>query len=82
MVMLPQATWLIFEGASEVPTSGLIRVKRATRKNSQPARPRGLHRKGAGGCVARWSGMNLNTGALPAAHFERTDITIICEKVH
>src|SRR5271165_5811397 len=76
----------VFQGASEAPISGFIRVERATRKN----RPTG---RGPEGCVENGPAAALLVGyvsdldmrpprALPAAHFERNDITIICETVH
>jgi hypothetical protein len=75
----------VFQGASEAPISGLIRVKRATRKNSQLAAARRVALKWAGGRVARRLRINLDMRpprALPTAHFERNDVIIICETVH
>src|SRR5271157_3330797 len=84
MVMSPQVSWAVFQGASEAPISGFIRVKRATRKNSQLAAARRVALKMAGGRVARRLRINLDMRpprALPTAHFERNDVIIICETV-
>src|ERR1700737_3810471 len=86
----------VFQGASEAPVSGSIRAERATRKNSQPAAARRVALKM--GQRPRCSSVTSRTiftlllmwastasparTALPAAHFERNDVTIICETVH
>src|ERR1700730_7573050 len=81
----------VFQGASEAPISGLIRVKRATRKNSQPAAARRvalkMGRRPRCSSVTyqfRYAPSNASPArtALPTAHFERNDVIIICEAVH
>ena len=75
----------VFQGASEAPISELIRVERATRKNSQPAAAHGVALKM--GWRLRCSSVTYRFGyapssRLPPAHFERNDGIIICETVH
>src|ERR1700736_2425240 len=86
----------VFQGASEAPISRSIRAERATRKNSQPAAARRVALKM--GRRPRCSSVTSRTiftlllmwastasparTASPAAHFERNDVTIICETVH
>src|ERR1700738_932263 len=69
----------VFQGGprrtgGKAPISGLIRVKRATRKNSQLAAARRVALKM--GRRARCS------AATSRPHFERNDVIIICETVH
>src|SRR5271157_3473085 len=81
----------------KAPMSGFIRAERATRKNSRPAAARRVALKMgrrprcssvtyrfryASSCARKGKGWSLRLRALPAAHFERNDITIICETVH
>src|SRR6202048_951339 len=81
----------VFQGASEAPISGSIRAERATRKNSQLAAARRVALKM--GRRPRCSSVTYQfryapstaspaRTALPAAHFERNDVIIICETVH
>src|SRR5580704_2179326 len=81
----------VFQGASEAPISGSIRAERATQKNSQPAAARRVSLKM--GRRLRCSSVTYRLRyapstaspartALPAAHFERNAVTIICETVH
>src|ERR1700730_5666981 len=80
----------VFQGASEAPISGLIRVKRATRKNSQLAAARRvalkMGRRPRCSVTYQFRYASSNAGpartALPTAHFERNDVIIICETVH
>ena len=81
----------VFQGASEAPISGFIRVKRATRKNSQLAAARRValkmgQRRRCSSVTYRFryapSFRQSGSDALPAAYFERNDVTIICETVH
>jgi hypothetical protein len=82
MMTPPQVSWLFFKArATSIRRGG--RKERATRKNSQPTAARR---------VALQMGRRLRRlridsdmrppRALPAAHFERNDVTIICETVH
>ena len=74
----------VFQGASEAPISGSIRAERATRKNSQLAAAQRVALK-MGGRVARRLRIDSDKRpprALPTAHFERNDVTDICETVH
>jgi hypothetical protein len=83
----------VFQGASEAPISEWIRVERATRKNSQPTAARRVALK-MGRRLSRARGIGTDPfrsapsaasparTALPAAHFERNDVTIICETAH
>jgi hypothetical protein len=60
---------VVFQGASEVPVSELIRVERATRKNSQLAAAQRVALKmGGSGCVARrfLSGRDFHPTSLKA----------------
>ena len=67
----------VFQGASEVPISELIRAERATRKNSQLDAAQRLR------CSSVTYSLNMRPPrALPAAHFERNDVIIIYETVH
>jgi len=81
----------VFQGASEAPISEFIRVERATQKNGQPAAARRVALKM--GRRLRCSSVRIDSDmrppsaspartALPAAHFERNEVTIICETVH
>src|SRR6516164_8570713 len=77
----------VFQGASEAPISELIPAERATRKNSQPAAAQRVALKI--GRRLRCSSVTYRSiidmrppRALPAPHFERNDVTIICETVH
>src|SRR5215469_5139606 len=81
----------VFQGASEAPISGFIRVERATRKNSQLAAARRValkmgRRLRCSSVTYRFSYAPSTASpartALPTAHFERNDVTIICETVH
>jgi hypothetical protein len=80
----------VFQGASEAPISELIRVERATRKNSQPAAAHGIALKMGGRLRCSSVTYRLRYApsaspartALPAAHFERNDVIIICETAH
>jgi hypothetical protein len=63
-------------GSNEAPISELIRVERATQKNSQLAAAQRVALKWAGGRVARRLRIHLDMRpprALPAAHFERNE---------
>jgi hypothetical protein len=90
MVMSPQVSWLFFKARAERPY--LIHAGRASNAEKQPTG------HGPEGCVengrrlrcssityrfryAPFSASPAST-ALPTAHFERNDITIICETVH
>jgi hypothetical protein len=86
----------VFQGGpsrigTKAPISGFIRVERATRKNSQLAAARRVAMKM--GRRLRCSSVTYRfryapstaspaRTALPTAHFERNDITIICETIH
>ena len=81
----------VFQGASEAPISGSIGAERATRKNSQLAAAWRVALKM--GRRLRCSSVTYRfryapstaspaRTALPTAHFQRNDITIICETVH
>src|SRR5271157_3072411 len=86
----------VFQGGpsrtgGKAPISGFIRVERATRKNSQLAVARRVALKM--GRQPRCSSVTYRLRyapstaspartALPAAHFERNNITTICETVH
>ena len=80
----------VFQGASEAPISGFIRVKRATRKNSQLAAARRVAlktgRRPRRSSVTYLDMRPLNAGpartALRAADFEPNDVIIICETAH
>jgi hypothetical protein len=75
----------VFQGASEAPISELIRVERATQKNSQlDAAQRVALKMGRRlRCSSVTYRLDMRPpGALPAAHFERNDVIIICETVH
>jgi hypothetical protein len=75
----------VFQGASEVPISELIRAERATRKNSQldAAQRLALKMGRRLRCSSVTYSLNMRPSrALPAAHFERNDVIIICETVH
>ena len=80
----------VFQGASEAPISGSIRVERATRKNSQLAAARRVALKmGRRRCSSvtyrfRYAPSTASPArtALPTAHCERNDTNIICETVH
>ena len=84
----------VFQGASEAPISELIRVERATRKNSQlDAAQLGCVENGPAAVPRLRDRLRIDLDmrpltaspartALPAAHFERNDITIICETMH
>jgi hypothetical protein len=84
----------VFQGASEAPISGSIRAEPGScRTEKQPIGrgPKGCVENGVGGCVARRLCIDLDMRpptaspartALPAAHFERNEVIIICETVH
>src|ERR1700745_1410876 len=81
----------VFQGASEVPISGSIRAERATRKNRQLAAARRVALKMSRRlrCSSvtyrfRYAALRASPArtALPAAQFDRKDITIKCETVH
>jgi hypothetical protein len=84
----------VFQGASEAPISELIRVERATRKKQPTGRgPKGCVENGLAAVRRLPDRLRIDLDmrpptaspartALPAAHFERNDITIICETVH
>jgi hypothetical protein len=90
MVMSPQVSWLFFKARAKCPY--LIHTGRASNAEKQPTG------RGPEGCVENGPAAALLVGyvsiemcalsaspartALPAAHFERNDITIICETVH
>jgi hypothetical protein len=78
----------VFQGASDAPISELIRVERATQKNSQLAAARRVALKMGRRAVRRLPDrlrIHLDMRpprALPASHFERNDVIIICETAH
>ena len=81
----------VFQGASETPISGFIRAEGATRKTSQLAAARRValkmgRRLRCSSVTYRFRYAPSTTSpartALPAAHFERNDVTILCETVH
>jgi hypothetical protein len=85
MVMSPQVSWLFFKARAKCPY--LIHTGRASNAEKQPTG------RGPEGCVENGPAATLLVGyvsieicallgALPAAHFERNDITIICETMH
>ena len=85
MVMSPQVSWLFFKARAKCPY--LIHTGRASNAEKQPTGPgpEGCVEKWVGGCVARRLRIDLDMRpprALPAAHFERNDITMVCETVH
>src|SRR6266436_1798374 len=80
----------VFQGASEAPISELIRVERATRKNSQLAAARRVAFKmgrrprcSSDTYQFRYAPSNASPArtALPTAHFKRNDVIIVCETV-
>jgi hypothetical protein len=82
----------VFQGASEVPISEFIRAERATWKNSQLAAAHGVALKMGPAATLLVSCVSIQIcalftasparTALPAAHFERNDVIIICETAH
>ena len=85
MVMSPQVSWLFFKARAKRPY--LSHTGRASNAEKQPTG------HGPEGCVENGPAAALLVGlridsdmrpprALPAAHFERNDVTIICETVH
>src|SRR5208282_3358298 len=82
MVMSPQVSWLFFKAVR----AGLA-VKRPYLDSYGPSEQRGktANRPRPGGRVARRLRIDSDMRpprALPAAHFERNDVIIICETVH
>ena len=90
MVTSPQVSWLFFKARAKRPY--LSHTGRASNAEKQPTG------RGPEGCVENGPAAALLVGyvsikicalyaspartALPAAHFERNDVTIICETVH
>jgi hypothetical protein len=90
MVMSPQVSWLFFKARAKRPY--LSHTGRASNAEKQPTG------RGPEGCVENGPAAALLVGyvsiqicalsaspartALPTAHFERNDVTIICETVH
>ena len=91
MVLSPQVSWLFFKARAKRPY--LIHTGRASNAEKQPTGrgPEGFVENGPAAALlvgyvsiricAPLSASPART-ALPAAHFERNDSTIICETVH
>jgi len=78
MVMSPQVSWLFFKARAKRPYLNRYGSSEQREKTAN-------RRKWAGGCVARRLRIDLDMRpprALPAAHFERNDVTTICETAH
>src|SRR5271169_460720 len=85
MVMSPQVSWLFFKARAKRPYLDPYGPSEQRGKTANRPRPGGLRLKWAGGRVARRLRIDSDMRpprALPAAHFERNDVTIICETVH
>jgi hypothetical protein len=85
MMTSPQVSWLFFKARAKRPYLNSYGPSEQRGKTANWPRPGGLPRKWAGGCVARRLHIDLDMRpprALPAAHFERNDVIIICETVH
>ena len=92
MMMSPQVSWLFFKARAKRPYLRSIR-SRASNAEKQPTGrgPEGCVENGPAAALlvgyvsiqicALLSASPART-ALPAAHFERNDVTIICETVH
>jgi hypothetical protein len=83
--MSPQAGWLFFKARAKRPYPNSYGSSEQRRKTANLPRPGGLRSKWAGGGVARRLRIDSDMRpprALPAVHFERNDVIIICETVH
>jgi hypothetical protein len=85
MVTSPQVSLLFFKARAKRPY--LSHTGRASNAEKRPTGrgPEGCVENGAGGRVARRLRIDSDMRpprALPTAHFERNDVTIICETVH
>ena len=92
MVLSPQVSWLFFKARAKRPY--LIHTGRASNAGDQPTGrgPEGCIENGPAAALRLVGYVSIEDmpplsasparAALPAAHFERNDSTIICETVH